>query len=216
MFISKKEKRVTDLVLQHIDKTGECLDMTCEAIRKFLSGKEEGLDVTASQVSILENEADKLLREIREMLYSGAYLPTIRGDVYRLMSAVDNVANKAEDCCDFFIYQKPHIAEEYQAEILAIVELTQGCFSEFSETLKMFFSQKNEEDGIREHAKRVSELESLIDDNERTLTEQIFNSSLPLSEKIHLRRLLHRLVYISDNIEDAADELQLLNLKSIV
>jgi len=216
MFESKKEKRVTDLVLQHVDKTGQCLGVTCDVIREFLSGNDEGLRAAASQVTILENDADKLLREIREVLYSGAYLPTIRGDIYRLMSAVDNVANKAEDCCDFFIYQKPHIVEEYQAEILAIVELTQGCFSEFSEALKIFFSQNNEEDGIREHAKRVSELESLIDDNERTLTEQIFNSSLSLSEKLHLRRLLHRLTYISDIIEDAADELQLVNLKSIV
>lgn len=216
MFIFKKEKRVLDLVLKHVDKTGECLDIACDEIEVYLSGDVENMRATADRVNLLEEEADKVLREIREVLYSGAYLPSIRGDVYRLMSAVDKVANKVEDCSDFFCYQKPSVADEYKSQIIAITDLTKGCYAELAKALKIFFSQKGKDEKLREHAKKVSELESLIDDNERALTAQIFDSSLPMSEKIHLRRLLHRMSDISDKIEDATDVLQLLNLKSIV
>ncbi len=216
MFIFKKEKRVKGLVLQHIDKTDECLTVTCDAIKDFLSVDNGEMSTAANRITTLENEADSLLREIRELLYSGAYLPTIRGDIYRLMSTVDDVANKAENCSDFICYQKPQIAEEYRSEIIAIVELTHGCFSEFRKALKIFFKKNGKEDKLREHMKRVSELESFIDDNERALTAQIFDSTLPLSDKIHLRHFLNKIVCLSDIIEDACDALDLVNLKSII
>jgi len=217
MFIFKKEKRVVELALQHIDKTGECLEFMAESVKALVSeGRVEEVAAAANRVSDLESDADKLLRNIRELLYSGAYLPLIRGDIYRLMSAIDNVANKAEDCCEFVNYQKPAIAKEYQAEIIAIVDLTLACYAEFRNALRAFFSPEGTKDTLREHTKKVSELESLIDGNERSMTSQIFASSLPLSDKLHFRGLLSGIVCISDVIEDATDELELVSLKSVV
>jgi len=212
----KKEKRVVELALQHIDTTAECLEVMTTALRAFVSGNDDEWAASADRENRLEHDADNLLRDIRELLYSGAYLPAIRGDLYRLMSVVDNVANKSEDCFDFVFYQKPQVAQEYRAEIVAIVELTLGCFGEFRQALETFFAPKGEVDTIRQHTKRVGELESLIDDNERALTARIFESPLPLSEKLHLRRLIVKIVCVSDVIEDAADELELVSLKSII
>lgn len=212
----KKEKRVVGLILEHIDKTGECIEIATDAVKAYASGRLEEAAAAADRVNTVETDADTLLRDIRELLYSGAYLPLIRRDIYRLMSAIDNAANKAEDCYDFVNYQKPRIADEYKTEIIAIVELTVGCFTEFRKALKAFFKPKGKLEKLREHTRRVSELESQIDDHERALTTQIFDSSLSLGEKMHLRRLLSTIVRISDVIEDAADELELVSLKSIV
>ena len=216
MRIFKKEKRVVGLILQHIDKTGECVETATDAVGAFLSGDVDKAASSSETTNSLEADADALLRDIREQLYSGAYLPLIRGDIYRLMSAVDDVANKAEDCSDCIHFQKPRVAEEYRADILAIVSLTRDCFAEFKKALRAFFKPKGKIDKLREHTRKVSELESLIDGNERALTLQIFDSSLPLSEKLHLSRLLSSIVRISDVIEDAADELEFIGLKSIV
>jgi len=212
----KKEKRVVELALRHIETTADCLEVMTNALKAFVSGKDDEWAETVDRENRLEHEADNLLREIRELLYSGAYLPAIRGDLYRLMSAVDDVANKSENCYDFVFYQKPQVTQEYRSEIIAIVELTLGCFLEFRQALETFFAAKGEVDTIRQHTKRVGELESLIDDNERALTARVFDSSLPLSEKLHLRRLIVKIVCVSDVIEDAADELELVSLKSIV
>ncbi len=216
MLMFKKEKRVVELALRHIETTADCLEVMTNALKAFVSGKDDEWAETVDRENRLEHEADNLLREIRELLYSGAYLPAIRGDLYRLMSAVDDVANKSENCYDFVFYQKPQVTQEYRSEIIAIVELTLGCFLEFRQALETFFAAKGEVDTIRQHTKRVGELESLIDDNERALTARVFDSSLPLSEKLHLRRLIVKIVCVSDVIEDAADELELVSLKSIV
>ena len=161
MLIFKKEKRVSELALQHVDKTCECLAVVAEAVKAYTTGNKDESAGVASQVNSLEADADRMLRDIRGLLYEGAYLPTIRADIYQLLAAVDDVANKAENCYDFVNYQKPNIPDEYQAEIIAIMDLTLGCGTEFRKALKKFFKPKGEMDKLREHTKKVSELESL-------------------------------------------------------
>lgn len=216
MDLFKKEKRVAELAMKHIKKTGECLNTTAQALKNCAAGKVTDASAGVGSVNDLEGEADHLLREIREILYTGAYLPLHRGDVYRLMSAVDNVANKAEDAYDFCKLQKPKIGEEYQPHIVAIVDLTTGCYVELGKALDIFFMPKGDMDELRNHTRKVSELESLIDSNAEVLTAQIFESSAPMAEKLHLQMFISSILSISDVTEDAADELEWVSLKSII
>ncbi len=216
MLIFKKEKKVVELALKHAEKTGESLRIMVEAIKGFLNNGNSSLAESATRVNKLETEADGLLRDIRELLYSGAYLPTIRGDIYRLLSAVDDVTNKIENGLDFVNYQKPVSTGAFVEPLEEILDMTIDCFSELSNALRAFFKPKGKVEDLREHCRRVGELESEIDDKERTLTLAIFESDIPLSEKQHLVKLLARIVKISDEIENASDELELASLKSII
>ena len=118
MLIFKKEKAVIELIFRHIDKSAECVQATLDSVRAYVADHDSDSTAAVRLVNSLESEADTLLREIREMLYSGAYLPQIRGDIYRLMSAIDRVSNKAEDCFDYFHYQVPEdsarVCDRYQ------------------------------------------------------------------------------------------------------
>lgn len=216
MLIFKKEKAVIELILQHIDKTYECVRATTDSLRAYVAGNLSDSQASIIQVNHLESEADTLLREIREMLYSGAYLPQIRGDIYGLMSRIDKVSNKAENSFDFFFYQMPAIPGEFEAEIVAILDLTLDCFLSFEKALKAYFGPKDKLKKVRKHSKMVSELESRIDDIERDTTAKIFKSSLDTGEKIHLHGSLRSIARISDAIEDAADRLEWVSVKSVI
>ena len=215
MLIFKKEKQVVELALKHVATTGESLQIAVGAVKAFLVGDDD-LEESTRRVIALETEADGLLRDIRELLYSGAYLPTIRGDIYRLLSAVDDVANKIENCLDFVNYQRPESAGAYREDLDEILDMTEACFAELSKALRAFFKPKGQVEELREHSRQVGELESSIDDKERALTRHVFESDLPLSEKQHIVKMLARIVSISDKIENAADELELVSLKSII
>lgn len=216
MLIFKKEKRVVQLILQHIEKTAESVQETTNSLRAYLSDAHSEPLGTNCRVYNLESEADALLREIRELLYSGAYLPSIRGDIYRLMSTVDSVSNKAESCFDFFCNQMPAIPDKYKSGFGEAIDTTDECFKEFRKALQSFLGPKDKVKSVRKHSKAVGELESKIDQVERDLTAKIFSSSLEKGEKIHLRQALGRVTAISDCIENAADELELISLKSII
>ncbi len=216
MLIFKKEKQVVELALKHAETTGESLRIMVEAVKGFLVDDGNSLAESTARVIELETEADSLLRDVRELLYSGAYLPTIRGDIYRLLSAVDDVTNKIENALDFVNCQRPTSKGAYVEPLEEILDMTVDCFSELSDGLRAFFKPKGKVEDLRKHCRRVNEIESSIDDRERTLTRDIFESDLSLAKKQHLVKLLGRIVRISDEIENAADELELASLKSII
>jgi predicted phosphate transport protein (TIGR00153 family) len=216
MLIFKKEKAVIELVLQHIDTTRNCVQATIDSLQAYIAGEFSESRASISQVNQLESEADTLLREIRDMLYSGAYLPQIRGDIYGLMSTIDDVSNKAEDCFDYFHYQTPNIPEEFKPEMAKILELTLECFLSFEKALRAYFGPKDKLDKVRKHSKRVSEMESRIDEIEREMTVRIFKSSMDKGDKLHLSGCLHVVARISDATEDAADRLEWVSVKSII
>ena len=216
MQIFKKEKQVVELALQHAEKTGECLRVMSVAVKSYVASEHAGLEEASKTVGRLETDADELLREIRELLYSGAYLPTIRGDLYRLLSAVDKIANRTEDCLDFVYYQRPAAANQYASQIGDILDLTTTCFDELQLALRAFFKPKGAIETLRAKVRDVGELETKIDKTQRKVTIALFKSELELAQKVHLEQLLSRIARISDQVENVADELELLSLKSII
>ncbi len=216
MLIFKKEKAVIELISRHIDKSTECVQATIDFLKAYIADNHSDSTDAVRRVNSLESEADTLLREIRDMLYSGAYLPQIRGDIYRLMSAIDGVSNKSEDCFDHFHYQFPEIPDEYTGDIGTILDLTLECFSALQKGLKAYFGPKDKVEKVRKHGMRVSEYESRIDALERELTARIFKTSMDKGEKLHLRRCLRKISAISDATEDAADQLQWVSVKSVL
>lgn len=216
MQILKKEKQVVELAMEHLDKTSEALQIMVSSMRGYVIGDLDGLAAATTSVNQLESDADHVLREIRDLLYSGAFLPTIRGDLYRLLSAVDKIANRVESCLDFADQQRPGKVGGYRTDFKKILDLTADCFDRLRDALEAYFDPKVEIETLREHAARVSQIESTIDDIERTITTALFQSDLPLADKIHLAQLLAHITRISDQVENATDELELLSLKSII
>jgi len=214
--IFRKEKAVIELIFRHIDKSAECMQATLDSLRTCVTDHNSDSTAAVRLVNGLESEADTLPRGIREMLYSGAYLPQIRGDIYRLMSAIDRVSNKAWDCFDDFHYQAPMTPHEYAADINAILDLTSECFSALQKGLKAYFGAKGKLEKVRKHGMRVSEFESRIGALERELTTRMFKLTMDMGEKLHIQGCLHTIAAISDATEDAAGQLQWVNIKSII
>ncbi len=216
MLIFKKEKAVIELVTKHIDTTYDCVQSTIASLKDYVAGDFTNSKASISEVNRLESEADALLRDIRDLLYSGAYLPNIRADIYSLMSAIDKVSNKAEDCFDSFHYQTPNVPKEFEEDLDRVLDLTTECFDAFKKALKAYFGPKDKLNKVRKHSKLVNELESQIDEIERDMTARIFKSSMDKADKLHLRRCLKKIVSISDATENAADRLELVSVKSVI
>ena len=99
----KKEKEVSDLLSQFLDEVEKCLNKTDKTINAYINGTLKEAKHLARDVREIETETDVLKYTIRDKLYSGAYLPLIREDIYKLVESLDKVANAAEACSDFFL-----------------------------------------------------------------------------------------------------------------
>ena len=208
----KKEKEVNKLILKHLDSVCSCLQLARETVEEYLNDNLEEAKSLALKVDKSETETDSILREIMSRLYSGAYLPSLRSDIFHLIQYLDGVANAAEACCDFFLDQRPDIPDTMKPRFQSIMEKSIASCTPLSESVRSFF--KNEDiETIRERAKEVGIMESDVDKEEWDLTRDIFKTDLDYGHKIHLKQCLEGIVTISDRAEDTSDQLQLIIIK---
>jgi len=216
MLIFKKEKAARKLALEHFEKTRDCLQSAFAVIETYMAGDIDQAKQSANEVIKLESEADTLKHQLRDVLFSGAFLPNIRSDVYRLVDSVDKVADMGETSSHFVVYQRPVVPEHFHNDMTEICRLCMSCYEELRQGLKCFFKPKGEIELLREHASRVGDLETEVDNLQADFTRKIFESSMGMGEKIHLCQLLKYVTRIADRAEDAADELLFAAMKSVM
>ena len=202
----KKEKHVLNLIARHLDKIEVCLGVTMETIEHYISGDLAQARSEALKVDGLETEADEIRREVETTLFSGAFLPNFRQDIYALVEALDKVADTAEALCDMLLAQRPAIPEEFKELLLAIARKSIESYAPLKEAIFGMISSANIEQ-VREKVKEVGILEYEADDLEWKLTRKIFSSAMPLADKLHLQQCLEKTSNISDRVEDASDQL---------
>lgn len=216
MQIFKKEKRVVRLVTDHLQAVDDCLSLSRTLLEHYLRGELDEAKKLAQSVDDAESKADQIRAEIRDALYAGAYLPTIRGDIHGLVENIDRVANGAEDCCDFFMMQRPEIPAEMREAFDEIAHESFKIAKPLMKAVVIYFKPKGELADLHAQVKKVSDQESIVDTKEWDLARQIFRSSLDLSQKIHLKGALDHIVEVTDRAEDAAERLDLASLKSVL
>ena len=216
MFLFKKEKEVVEFLIKHLEIVEECLTTAIKTIQSYLQGNIDEAKVMAKKVDGIEYQADEVRYEIRDKLYAGAYLPRLREDIYRLVESVDEVANAGERCCDFFLNQRPEIPEEMKVMFLAAVQESLGIIKPLKHSILCFLKGECPINVSRQHAREVGLKESDVDSIEWDLTKDIFTSSLDYSHKIHLKLCLDAIAKVSDRAKDAADQLDLVILKSMI
>jgi predicted phosphate transport protein (TIGR00153 family) len=194
----------------------ECLSTAARTVELYLQGDTEEARILVREVRDMESEADLIRRDIGDKLYSGAYLPLLREDIYRLVDRIDRVANAGETCCRFFLNQRPVIPEELKADFLTVSQESLGTIVSLRLAVQCFFKGECRIDVVREHTREVANEESDVDKLEWDLTKAIFTSTLDHSQKIHLKLCLDSIAEVSDRAEDAADQLELAALKSMV
>ncbi len=217
MFLFKKEKEVIQLLIKHLDTVDECLKTGIKTIQEYLSGNMDEAKMLAKKVDAIETQADLIRYEIRDKLYAGAYLPRLREDIYRLVESVDEVANTGEKCCDFFLNQRPLIPDDLKVLFTAAVQESLGIIKPLKNSIKCFLKGECPIDVSRQHAREVGMKESDVDTIEWDLTKEIFKmEDMDFAHKLHLKLCLNDIAKVSDQAKNAADQLDLVILKSMV
>jgi predicted phosphate transport protein (TIGR00153 family) len=216
MLLFKKEKQVIEYILKHLDLVEDSLKTGIKTIENYLEDNISEAKVLARKVRSLESEADIVRYEVRDKLYSGAYLPLLREDIYKLIESIDKVANAAEACCDFFLNQRPQVPSEMKPHFIAVVRESLGIVDNLKLAVLCYFKGECKIETVREHTKEIGLQESRVDKLEWDLTKEILTSSIDFAHQMHLRLCLESIVEVSDRAEDAGDQLELATLKSMV
>src|SRR5210317_80684 len=216
MMLFKKEKEVIELILKHLDLVEDSMKTGINTVENYLENNISEAKELARKVRSLESEADVVRYETRDKLYSGAYLPLLREDIYKLIESIDKVANAGEATCDLFLNQRPVIPDELKPAFFEVARESLGIIDNLKLAVLCYFKGECKIETVREHTREVGMQESRVDKLEWDLTKAILTSPMDLASKLHLRLCLESIVETSDRAEDAGDQLELATLKSMV
>jgi predicted phosphate transport protein (TIGR00153 family) len=211
LFVGKKEEKVKDLVFKHLDKIQEGLDVFQEILELYLNDQYDEMREKVQKVSLFENQADILRRKTISVMYEGAFLPNLRGELLALIESVDKVMNKVQSVAESLDFQRPKIPEEFKEEILKQNQYVKETYKYLRSSIESLFLniEKTNEDILK-----VEESEHKEDILEKDMIKKLFSmDNLDLAQKLELRDLFSQIGDIADRAEDASDKVAIIVLK---
>lgn len=106
---------------QHMAKSHECAAHLVPLFQAQIAEDWERVEQIQKEMADLENEADKLKKNVRLHLPKSLFLPVPRSDLLDLLSVQDKVANRAKDIAGLMFHRKllPPAALADQYRLLA-------------------------------------------------------------------------------------------------
>lgn len=167
-------------------------------------------DGMVEQVRGMESKADKITKEVERTLYEETLIPDARSDVLRLLEHMDELIGMYQGNCYHFSIQKPDFPKEFHRDLISLCETVVNCVESLCLTVRSFFRDTK---SVRDDAHKVTFYEKESDIQFSSLARKIFDSKLPLDQKMHLRYFVEKIDRICDQAEDIADEIQIYAIK---
>ena len=174
------------------------------------NGSSEQFDEMVEKVRDMESKADRITKEVERTLYEETLIPDARSDVLRLLEHLDEVIGMYQGNCYHFSIQKPKFPKEFHGDLIQLSATVVNCVESLCLTVRSFFRNIS---SVRDNGHKVTFYEKESDIQFSALARKIFNSDLPLDQKMHLRYFVEKIDRICDQAEDIADEIQIYAIK---
>ena len=174
------------------------------------NGNSDKFDGMVEQVRGMESKADKITKEVERTLYEETLIPDARSDVLRLLEHMDELIGMYQGNCYHFSIQKPDFPKEFHRDLISLCETVVNCVESLCLTVRSFFRDTK---SVRDNAHKVTFYEKESDMQFSSLARKIFDSDMPLDQKMHLRYFVEKIDRICDQAEDIADEIQIYTIK---
>ncbi|EOZ4753068.1 TIGR00153 family protein, partial [Pseudomonas aeruginosa] len=166
----------------------------------------------------LEQEADRLKKNVRMHLPKSLFLPVPRSDLLELLSVQDKVANRAKDIAGLMLGRRMRIPLPLQGQMLAYVQRSVDAsaqalrvVNELNELLETGFGGR--ETSLVESM--VEELEAIENDTDRIQVEvrrELFRleSELPPVDVMFLYQIIEWIGDVADRAQRVGNRLEQL------
>lgn len=182
-----------------------------KAIRVFLAEqRSEEYKKLSKQIKQIEHDADNLRRDIENKLYAQNLIPDLRADVLELVENIDKIINRFDEVAYKFYIERPEFPSEYHMRMIELCEQVSDCAENMAIASRAFFRDFST---VRDFSQKVYFIEHESDLTSGRMKEAIFDSDMPLANKLQLSSLISEVADIADIAEDCVDELLIFTIK---
>jgi len=197
-----REKEVIELFKEHINS----VKLSCEIFAKAIESDDKGL---LTEVCELEKTGDAIRREIALKLYEGAFLPVMRGTLYKLAETIDEILDTLENTAVDYA----RLTSELDGDVRELCVKVAIVNTKMSVNLMEAFEALGKEADLSNKTIKIRTREREVDTLKREIYKKLVKKDVSsFWEGKILSNFIDGLVNVSDIIEDAADLIQILNV----
>jgi predicted phosphate transport protein (TIGR00153 family) len=212
MFFGKsKEKDVFALFITHSELLGKALESLNETVKCYLDSKCEFTN-HSKMIHKYEHEADSIEKEIRNLLYKGAFYQGLRSDFAELVIDIEDIFESAVIVGRKLSEENPDLSvftEEMKELFLEMCTNTVKIAYPLKEAISFLTQDVSR---VPEFCEQIKKFESNVDICLHKLIKRIFALDIELARKLQLRDILLYMSYITDKAEDLTDRIEILSM----
>ena len=216
-----------ETALNVLEKTIKHAQIVQQCVRELEAGlkvllKEENFEKSRenfNKVDLLEDEADKVRREILKDVSKGELNPSIRQNLSHLIKRLDDVANCSTGVARRITTIPPKFWEQSSEETIKIIlEIIETTVEAVSNLDKLVIDLVGERKSVKEYAQKINQLEHDVDLLNIKLRESLQKTEYDVNffTIFTVGNIFDILEAISDSIEGVADYIIVLLTSSRV
>jgi uncharacterized protein len=211
--------RTTKNLIIKIDEFFDDIDLGLlvfrEGIKSYLDKDMDTFRRHLQKVESLENNADRLQREIENEMITHSILPQHRSEVSALIDELDEIIDAIKSSMNEINIEMPEIPSSLNKNFISLTETSINAAEELIPAARAYFKAPYT---VREKLLKVYYFESETDKLSFSTKKIIFQEMpmLDLAHKAHLRYIIHHIENISDLAQKAADLLSGMAIKIVM
>jgi hypothetical protein len=212
-------KRTTKNLIIRIDEFLDNIDLGLlvfkEAMKAYLEKDFDSFERHLKKVDTLENNADRLQREIENNMITHSVLPQHREEVVKLIDVLDEIIDSVKSSLNEIDIERPEIPSALNKNFISLSETSANTAEELVPAARAYFISPYT---VREKLLRVYYFESETDKLALSIKKTIFREmiDLDLARKNQLRYMINHIENISDLAQKAADLLSGMAIKILI
>lgn len=208
----KEEKDVLSLSTKHVKSVLSCVNTLVRVVECYQSGDSGGKHARIGETGAFEREADQHRIEMIRRISENVIAPMDREDLLKFTLTVDRIADWTYGAARLFTYlEKPLPADITSCFLSSAHRIVAGVVN-LQEAIDFLLAGKHK-DAI-EKTLNTSRLESQEDDQKHATLGKILHSNIPTAQMLVTYNLAEHLEGITDKIEDAADFIRIIAVKT--
>jgi predicted phosphate transport protein (TIGR00153 family) len=207
-----EEQSILQDAQKHVEETYKTVTYFADAVKSFLAGNAGAKASAIDKVRESEHQADILRSKMIKELSEGVFLPPDREDLMHFVKTLDKIADWTNGSARLlgFIEQKP--PENISKNISLATDIIFNSITMLKEAIHSL--TKNDIKKALSCCEEVDKLESSADDQKKTLIAEIIHTKLEPTSLLLCYQLAEYLEGVTDKIEDAADFVKVVAIKS--
>lgn len=211
--------RTTKNLILKIDEFFDDIDLGLlvfrEGIRAYLEKDMDTFRRHLQKVESLENNADRLQREIENEMITHSILPQHRSEVSTLIDELDEIIDAIKSSMNEINIEMPEIPSSLNKNLISLTETSINAAEELVPAARAYFKAPYT---VREKLLKVYYFESETDKLSFSTKKVVFQEMpmLDLAHKAHLRYIIHHIENVSDLAQKAADLLSGMAIKIVM